>query len=110
MKSTILSMTLAGALAFGGMMTFGATTASAACLGIGGAYICAPVARHKHWRRHNPDVVIEFGRSYPRYHKKRHFRRHRDFYDDHYYRPHRYYGRYDPYWDPRWGDPADHWR
>jgi hypothetical protein len=111
MKSAILRLTLMGALALGGV-SFGTSTANAACFGIGGAWVCAPVAKHKHWRRHHGGVVIEFGRPhYPRHYKKRYYKRYvyRDF-DGYYERPYRYYGRYDPYWDPRWGDPADHWR
>jgi hypothetical protein len=111
MKPAILRLTLIGALALGGV-SFGASAANAACFGIGGAWVCAPVAKRKHWRRHHGGVVIEFGQPYyPRY-KKRYYKRHlyRD-YDPYLDRPHRrFYGRYDPYWDPRWGDPADHWR
>jgi hypothetical protein len=114
MKSAILRLTLMGALALGGG-SFGVTAANAACFGIGGAWVCAPVAKHKHWRRHHGGIVLEFGRSYqPRYYKKRYFRRHvnRDFYHGGYRdRPYRRnFGRYDPYWHGGWGDPADHWR
>lgn len=68
MKTALIRMAFAGALALGGLTFAGVGTASAACVQWGGGIVCGkPVMKKRYYKRHHgPRVVLRFGE--PRYH------------------------------------------